>query len=264
MTGAALHRSHAPGGRVLALLLLLLLPSCASTDATVVLVAASLTDVADDLLEAWDGTAVASEGGSQILAAQVRGGAPVDLLLSADPEIARGLAADGLAGDPVAVARNGLAVVTRPGTGIDDPADLARPELRVVLADEAVPLGGYTRQALERLEEAGAAPAGTADAVLARADSFEDDARTVQAKVTAGEADAAVVYRTDAAAARRAGADVTVLAWPAQADVSATYTAQVIDGAPHADAAADLLRLLTSVRAADIWRAHGFDPVGDT
>lgn len=225
------------------------------------LVAASLTDVAEELFDAWGGSAVVSEGGSQILAAQIRAGAPADILLSADPDIAGDLADRGLAGDPVPVARNGLAVVTTVGSGIDGPADLARARPRVVLADSPVPLGRYTRRALRRLEELGTAPAGTARAVLDGVDSFEDDARTVLAKVTTGEADAAIVYATDAQAARRAGADVTVVPWPAVADVPITYTAQVVADAPHPAAAEDLLRFLTSPPAAEIWRRHGFEQV---
>lgn len=244
---------------------LLLVPACAGADddPAVVLVAASLTDVAEDLLGAWDGSAVASQGGSQVLAAQVRAGAPVDVLLSADPEISQQLASSGLAGRPLPVARNGLAVVAIPGRGVDEPSDLVREELRVIVADEPVPLGRYTREALRRLEETGSAPPGMAQRVLAGADSFEDDARTVLAKVTSGEADAAIVYRTDAAAAERAGADITVIHWPEDADVTSTYTAQVIADAPHPRRAEDLVGFLTSARAADIWREHGFEPVAE-
>lgn len=226
-----------------------------------VLVAASLTDVADELFEARDGAAVVSEGGSQILAAQIRAGAPADLLLSADPDIAAELARRGHAGEPVPVARNRLAVVTVAGSGIDSAVDLARARPRVVLADAAVPLGRYTREALDRLERTGAAPPGTAREVLEGADSLEDDARTVLAKVTTGEADAGVVYATDAQAARRAGAGVTVVPWPPAADVIVTYTAQAVADAADPAAAEELLRFLRSPQAAEIWRRHGFEPV---
>lgn len=239
------------------------LAACGGSDERVVVLAASsLTDVSADLIDVWGGQAVVSEGGTQVLAAQVRGGAPADLLLSADPAIAAALAADGLTDEPVPVATVGLAVVAAPGRGIDGPADLADEALRVVLADEPVPLGRYTRRGLRRLEEVGTAPGGTARAVLAGADSLEDDARTVLAKVTSGEADAAIVYATDAAAARRAGADVQVVPWPPEADVAAAYTAQVVTGTPHPGAARDLLRSLRSAEAAGTWRDHGFDPAG--
>lgn len=245
-----------------AVLVLSLAGACGDPDdEVVVLVAASLTDVAADLAAAWDGGIILSEGGSQVLAAQIRAGAPADLLLSADPEIAEALAADGYASAPTPLAWNGLAIVTGSGGVVDDVTDLARDELRVVLADASVPLGGYTRQALRRLERSGLAPARFATDVLEGADSFEDDARTVLAKVTTGEADAAIVYRTDAAAAGRTDPDVRTIAWPSEADVTATYTAQVVDSGTAS--AADLQDFLQSPQAAEIWRAHGFVPVTD-
>lgn len=239
-------------------------PACDQRDdQVVILVAASLADVAADLVDAWGGDAVTSEGGSQVLATQVRAGAPADLLLSADPSIAGSLADDGFAGPPTPVARNGLAVVARAGSDVDAVTDLAATGLRVVLADEAVPLGGYTRQALAALERDGTAPDGFARQVLTGADSLEDDARTVLAKVSSGEADAAIVYRTDATAAERAGADVRTIAWPPEADVTATYTAQVLHDAGNPGPAQTFVTFLRSRDATEIWRSHGFVPIND-
>jgi molybdate transport system substrate-binding protein len=229
----------------------------AADGALVVLAASSLVDVTDALVDAWDGEALVSEAGSQVLAAQIRGGADADLLLLADPAVAAALAAEGFAADPVVVAANQLAIVVHPdaAAAVTTPADLADAELRVVLADAGMPLGTYTRRALAGLESSGRVPAGTADAVLAGADSFEDAARVVLAKVASGEADAAVVYRTDAIAA---GRDVVTRAWPADGDVRIRYVAQEVDGARPA--AADLLAFLTSDTARDVWRRHGFLP----
>ena len=239
-------------------------PACDQReDQLVILVASSLADVAPQLVEAWGGDAVTSEGGSQVLATQVRAGAPADLLLSADPSIAASLADDGLAGPPTPVARNGLAVVTRAGSNVDEVTDLATTGLRVVLADEAVPLGRYTREALVALEGDGRAPRGFARQVLTGADSLEDDARTVLAKVSSGEADAAIVYRTDATAAERAGANVRTIEWPSEADVAATYTAQVLDDAANRGPAEAFATFLRSPDAAETWRSHGFVPVTD-
>lgn len=239
-------------------------PACDQRDdQLVILVASSLADVSAALVDAWGGDAVTSEGGSQVLAAQVRADALADLLLSADPAIAASLAGDGLAGPPTPVARNGLAVVARAGSSVDDVTDLATMGLQVVLADEAVPLGDYTRQALAALERDGPAPPGFARQVLRGADSLEDDARTVLAKVSSGEADAAIVYRTDAAAAERAGADVRTITWPPEADAAATYTAQVLTGGVNSDSAETFMTFLRSSDATDIWRAHGFAPITD-
>ena len=91
--------------------------------------------------------------------------------------------------------QNKLVVITPP----DNPADitsledLAEPGVQVVLAAEGVPVGDYARQALES--------AGLTDAVLANVVSNEEDDASVVAKITAGEADAAIVYVSDVTSA---------------------------------------------------------------
>ena len=80
-----------------------------------------------------------------------------------------------------------------------------------VLADPAVPAGRYAGQALDR--------AG----VVVRPVSLELDVKAVAAKVTAGEADAGIVYVTDVAA----GARVEI---PDGANVMARYPVAVVRG----------------------------------
>ncbi len=246
--------------RTLASLLVLagVAAGCASGggDELVVLSASSLVDVTAALGAAWpDGHVLVSDAGSQVLAAQVRAGADADVLLLADPAVAGALHDEGLASEPVAVATNGLTIVVSPEASarVGDLADLARPGLRLVLADEGVPLGDYTRRALALAEEQGLLPAGGAAAVLANAVSLEDAARVVLAKVTAGEAEAAVVYATDAAAA---GEAVTTLPWPPDADVTATYTVQVVTDARAG--AEEFASFVGSREAAVTWQRFGF------
>lgn len=252
-----MSRRRTLAGLLVAVVVLAGCRATADEDPVVVLAASSLTDVTAALIDAWGGAAVVSEAGSQVLAAQVRGGADADLLLIVDPAVAEALAREGAASSPVPLATTGLAVIVshRAADRVTRPAHLAREGLTVVLADVGVPLGDHTRDALGRLEQTGTAPAGTGDAVLDNAVSLEDAARSVLAKVTTGEADAAVVYATDALAA---GDTVTTVDWPAEADVTATYTGQQIAGArPEA---AGLLRFLRSDEAAGIWRRFGFRP----
>ena len=91
--------------------------------------------------------------------------------------------------------QNKLVIITPP----DNPAnitsleDLANPGVQVVLAAEGVPVGDYARQALDS--------AGLTDAVLANVVSNEEDDASVVAKITAGEADAAIVYVSDVTSA---------------------------------------------------------------
>lgn len=88
---------------------------------------------------------------------------------------------------PVLLARTTLVIAVRPGnpSGIRGLVDLGRPGLAVVLADPSVPAGRYARLVLD----------GASARVAPR--SLELDVKAALAKVTAGEADAALVYATD-------------------------------------------------------------------
>ncbi|GAA1868229.1 molybdate ABC transporter substrate-binding protein [Myceligenerans crystallogenes] len=159
-----------------------------------VLAAASLTEVFTDLGEefeaAHDGVDVEfSFGSSTDLAEQAADGAPGDVLATAD-EAAMTVAADaGAAVGPAIFATNTLVIATAPGNpaGIESLADLAGTTW-VRCADE-VPCG---RAAVALLEDAG---------VPAEPASLEEDVRATLDKVTSGEADAALVYATDAVSA---------------------------------------------------------------
>ena len=100
------------------------------------------------------------------------------------------------------VAFNTLALITprvNPAkiTGL---ADLARPGLKLIVADKAVPAGAYTRRLLEtaRLTMGDS----TMAAIEANIVSFEENAAGVVAKVALNEADAGFAYATDAAGGR--------------------------------------------------------------
>lgn len=218
-----------------------------------VLAASSLEGVVEALIAGWQPPATVSAAGSQVLAAQVRAGSPADLLLLADPALAEALHVEGRAGPPVAIAHTGLALLVRADAGVGGVTDLERPELRVVLADPSVPLGAYTQQSLARLAARGVFR--SVQTVLAGVDSLEDAARLVVAKLTAGEADAAVVYASDAVVAVRADPGLRVVAWPDP--VTVTYTGQALT--PEGQR---LLEHLRSPAAAATWREWGFEPVG--
>ncbi|QJW35560.1 molybdate ABC transporter substrate-binding protein [Cellulosimicrobium protaetiae] len=158
-----------------------------------VLAAASLrdvfTDLAGDFEAEHEGVTVAlSFAGSSDLGDQILAGAPADVFASADERTMTRVVDAGDASDPVAFATNTLTVVTPPGNpaGVETFADLARDDVKVVVCAPEVPCGGATDTVAE------------AAGVTIHRVSEEANVTDVLAKVTSGEADAGLVYVTDA------------------------------------------------------------------
>jgi molybdate transport system substrate-binding protein len=84
--------------------------------------------------------------------------------------------------------------------------------------------------------------------------SREPNVRSVLAKVELGEADAAVVYESDARSSRR----VRSIAIPSAANVVAEYPAAVVSASTSRAAGAGFVRFLESAQAKAILRKHGF------
>jgi len=220
----------------------------ATPPAPVVFAAASLSAV----LPAIEPGARYSFGGSNAVSAQVEHGAPADVIASADPAITARLHARGLVEKPVAFARNRLVVIvprSNPAR-VRSVRDLARRGVAVDLAAPAVPAGGYALRALGKL--------GLAQRVLANVVGREPDVGTVVAKVVVGQADAGIVYATDA---RSVGPLVRTIPIPARAQPNAVYTAAVVTSARHPEEARALVRALAGADARRALVHFGFLPL---
>ena len=174
--------------------------------------------------------------GSQTLAAQIANGAPADLFASA---AAKNM--DGLAYDPKTrrvFAVNRLVVVSS-GKAVDlrGLADVGK----LVLAARAVPAGGYARAAI--LKASRAYGSGWRSKVEARVVSEEADVRSVLAKVKLGEADAGIVYASDAFSA---GKGLRAVPIPAAFQPKIEYPVAVLKDAREASLAEEFVRLLLS------------------
>ncbi|ADG74648.1 molybdenum ABC transporter, periplasmic molybdate-binding protein [Cellulomonas flavigena DSM 20109] len=216
----------------------------------VVLAAASLTDVVTDLATALEQehprlTVETGFGASPALAAQVLGGAPADVLVTASPAtIAR--VTDALGGTAVVVAANRLQLAVPAGNpgDVTSLADLADPALTVALCAPEVPCGAVAATVLAR---AGVTPAP---------DTLEPDARAVLTRLRLDEADAGLVYRTDVLAADGL---VEGLDLPAHVQATTDYPALVLPDAPHPAAAAAFVALLTGPDGRALLADSGFD-----
>jgi molybdate transport system substrate-binding protein len=218
-----------------------------SADRLRVLAAASLTDV----LPAIDPAPVYSFSGSNALAVQIESGAPADVFASADASIPARLHAEGLVELPVPFARNSLVVIVPRGNPADVRSvdDLARPGVTVVVAQEGVPVGGYTRSVLAKL--------GLETQVLRNVVSRETDVRAVLSMVALGQADAGFVYATDA---RQAADRVRVVPIPEDAQPRAAYAVAVVSASPRRAQARAFVRALLDRSGRSTLARYGFTP----
>jgi molybdate transport system substrate-binding protein len=186
--------------------------------------------------------------GSSALAAQIIQGAPVDVFASADTENMARLVTDGrIDGGPTFFAANSAVIIVEKGNprGITGVADLARPGLVVVACAVEVPCGRYARSVLDNT------------GVEARLSSFEDNVRAVVTKVVLGEADAGIVYLTDALATGDSAGWIDI---PADVNVIARYPIAVLKDAKNATVARAFIDFVSSPRGRAILVAHGFGP----
>ena len=213
-----------------------------------VFAAASLTEAFTELATAFEdehpGVDVElSFAASSALAQQLLDGAPADVFASADePNLAKVPDAE----DPRIFARNRLAVIVEPGNpeGIGSLADLARDGLAVVLCAPEVPCGKLAAVALDDAE------------VSLRPASLEENVKGVVAKVTLGEADAGLVYATDAKAA--AGQVDTIEPTDLDPSLETRYPMAVLADAAEPARAAEFVAFVLADAAQATLREHGF------
>ena len=215
-----------------------------------VLAAASLTDVFTELAASFEddhpGVSVSfSSGSSTDLAEQAADGAPADVLATAD-ETSMQVADDaGATGEISTFATNVLTIVTPP----DDPGGVgALDDLEgttwVRCADEA-PCG--------RVASAVLADNG----IEAEPASLEEDVRATLDKVVSGEADAGLVYATDAVAA---GDQVRAVPIPGADSTPTSYFMTVLEQATDDELAQDWVDHVASEDGAAILERAGFGP----
>jgi molybdate transport system substrate-binding protein len=216
-----------------------------------VFAAASLTESFGELEQRFEAAhpgvdVVYNAGGSSDLAQQIVNGAPADVFAAASDTTMRTVADAGLThGDPTVFATNVLQIATAPGNprGIASFADLARPNVSVVVCAPQVPCGA----AAERIEKA--------TGVTLSPVSEELDVKSTLGKVTTGNADAGLVYVTDV---RAAGAEVQGVDFPEAAQATTNYPIAVLRDAPEKELAGGFRGLVTGDDGRQVLGAAGF------
>ncbi len=209
-------------------------PSATAAPRTLtVFAAASLTGAFGEIGKAFEAaspnvTVAFNFAGSQALRTQIEQGASADVFASADHKnmdtiVGENLIAEGKSQD---FANNRLVVILPPKNpaSIQTLQDLARPGVKLDLADASVPVGNYARQALTAMSKDLSFGADFSTRVLANVVSNETDVKQVVSKVDLGEADAGIVYVTDAQAAT----DLMTITIPDNVNVIAKYPIAVV------------------------------------
>jgi molybdate transport system substrate-binding protein len=214
-----------------------------------VFAAASLTAAFTNLGAAFqtahpETTVTFSFDASSALVTQITQGAPADVFASADTANMDRLTT-ATASPPVVFATNMLSIIVPPGNpkDIKAPGDLANAQLKVVLCDPTVPCGKYAKQSLDAAK------------VAVTPVSLEQNVKGVVTKVTAGEADAGIVYATDVKAAgdKASGVDI-----PAAVNVMAKYPIASIKSSTHQDIDTAFIAFVTSPEGQAILAKAGF------
>ncbi len=225
----------------------------------VVFAAASLIDAFSEVATRFEEThpglnVLLNLASSSELAIQLSEGAPADVFASANQAQMQAAAEAGrISGEPVLFATNRLTIIVPADNpaGLQTPADLAKPGLRLVLAAPGVPVREYTDQSIALLGDV-----VFQTAVYANLASEEPNVRQVVTKVSLGEADAGIVYASDVTP------DISSLVLqidiPDAQNVLATYPMAVVEGAPAGEQAKDFMDFVLSPEGQAILQKWGF------
>ena len=213
--------------------------------------AASLTQSFDTLAEDFEkdhpGVDVdVNYGGSSGLIQQLTEGAPADVFASADEKNMKKLTDAGLAkGEPQVFATNVLTLVVPQSNpaGIESFQDVVDKNVKLVTCAPEVPCGAAT-QKVEKANGAALKPVSQENAVT-----------DVLGKVTSGQADAGIVYVTDA---KSAGDRVKTLEIPRADQAVNTYPVVALDKAENPDLAREFVNLVTGDRGQKVLKDAGF------
>lgn len=183
--------------------------------------------------------------GSNSLLDQLSGGARADVFASADTTtMDRARAADVVTGEPKTFATNVLVLVVPKGnpakiTGMNDTLT----GTKLVICAAKVPCGNATRALASQL------------GLTLRPVSEETKVTDVRGKVESGEADAGIVYATDA---KVSGDKVEVIAVPKAKDIVNKYPIAVVKGAARPDAGQAFIDAVLSAQGRAVLAKYGF------
>jgi len=227
------------------------------TDITVS-AAISLKDALDEITRLYHGENPGvlihlNLGASGTLQRQIEQGAPIDVFISASPSQMDGLASQRLilADTRKDLVRNTVVLIAPKGrTGVTNVQDLAQPRVKVIAIGDpqSVPAGKYAQEVLTHF---GLLDTLKPKLVLAK------DVRQVLTYVETGNADAGIVYATDARTSTRVSVVATA---PEDSHGPVVYPVAVVAGSKNLGVAKNLVDFLLGPKCAQVFRKFGFSP----
>lgn len=226
-----------------------------ATDITV-FAAASLTESLKEIGSAYEkktgDKVVFNLAASSTLARQIEAGAPADIFFSADEAKVDDLDKKGLLvkDSRKSLLGNSLVIIVarESGAAVKTPADLASPNIKhIALGDpKGVPIGIYARQYLQGL--------GLWEKIEPKVVATES-VRAALAAVESGNADASLVYKTDAAVSKKV---VVAYEVPEAEGPKISYPMALVKDSKHPEEAKKFYDYLASEDAVKVFRGHGF------
>lgn len=253
------------------LLFSILLTGCSSASSTpivdtesqtlLVFAAASLTDAFTEIGKNFEAqnsnvTVTFNFAGSQALRTQIKEGAPADVYASASDKEMEALITNAFViKESSQIFLSNRLIVILPAdnpAGINSLEDLANDGVKIVLAAEEVPVGNYARQALDLMNESFSN--NFKDKVLENIVSNEDNVKQVVAKIQLGEADAGIVYTSDAIVAT----DLQTIEIPTELNIIAKYPIAPLVESANTDLANEFIAYVLSDEGQAILQKWGF------
>lgn len=240
------------------------------TQTVTVFAAASLTESYQVLAEEFEAAnpgveVVLNFASSHQLARQLAQGAPADVFASANiKQMQAAVEAGRVVSETQRVfAHNRLVAVvsTKSDIAVEGLQDLTKPGLKLILAAQEVPVGGYTQLFLEKTstaDEGSSLGADYREQVLQNVVSYEQTVKAVFTKVSLGEGDAGIVYSSDVTPEDRDM--VTQITIPDALNTIATYPIAPIADADAPELAQTFIEYVLADEGQTVLEQHGFLP----
>jgi molybdate transport system substrate-binding protein len=158
-------------------------------------------------------------------------------------------------------ARNRLVVITP----VDNPAgittlqDLAKPDIHIVIAAAAVPVGAYSLDFLAKASASVDFGSAYSETVLSNVVSYEENVRSVLSKVLLGEADAGIVYTSDIFG--ESAGQVAQIDIPDELNTIAGYPIAPVADSANFELAQAFVEFVLSPEGQAVLAGYGFMPI---